>query len=74
MIVCNCRGLNEKKVRAAIRAGVARWSDVHAHYGTEPGCGKCACEIRQAMAEYSVERNNGSAAPLFGAPAVAKPA
>lgn len=74
MIVCNCRGLNEKQVRTAIRSGVERWNDVHAHYGVEPCCGKCSCEIRQAMAEHSVGQNSGSSAPIFGSPAVAKPA
>jgi bacterioferritin-associated ferredoxin len=72
MIVCNCRRINDAQVKAAIRGGIARWRDVHAHYGVEPCCGKCACEIRQAMAEHSVETQ--SSAPTFAAPAMAEPA
>ena len=59
MLVCNCRGLNERQVNAAIRMGVNTWRDVHACYGTEPSCGKCSCEIRQAMIEYNNNRNTG---------------
>tara|TARA_Y100000588_G_C14210348_1_gene906425 strand:- start:732 stop:956 length:225 start_codon:yes stop_codon:yes gene_type:complete len=74
MLVCNCRGINEKQVNVAVRAGATHWAEVHSHYGTEPSCGKCSCEIQQVIAEHSFQKNEGDSAPLFGTPALAKPA
>ena len=55
MYVCNCNGITERQVTAAVKAGAARWKDVHAHYGCVPQCGKCQCEIIGAIAEYQAD-------------------
>ena len=55
MYVCNCNGINERQVRVAVEAGAAHWKDVHAHYGCVPQCGKCQCEIIDAIAEFQTE-------------------
>ena len=68
MLVCNCRGINEKQVRVAVKAGATHWSAVHSHYGTEPSCGKCSCEIQQVIAEHSLKNNEDELAPFFGTP------
>jgi bacterioferritin-associated ferredoxin len=51
MFICNCRGLNEQKVKEAACTGVKKWQDIHSYYGTEPSCGKCSEEIRQIISE-----------------------
>ncbi len=52
MYICNCNGITDKEVQTALKAGVARWDDVHAFYGCEPCCGQCQCEIAEAMVEH----------------------
>lgn len=69
MIVCNCNGINERKVQAAIDAGATRWKDVHAHYGCKPQCGQCQCEIVEAIAARD-EEDAKSLTPLFGTPSL----
>lgn len=49
MYICNCNGLNERQVDAAIGCGAKRWDDVHRHYGCKPQCGQCAQEIVTRM-------------------------
>ena len=53
MYICNCNGITDRQVRAAVQAGAGRWKDVHAHYHCAPQCGKCQCEMIDAIAEYS---------------------
>ena len=72
MLVCNCRGINEKKVKVAVRAGATHWTEVHSHFGTEPSCGKCSCEIEQIIAEHSFQNNEADSARFFGTPALAR--
>ena len=55
MYVCNCNGITERQVTAAVKAGAARWKDVHTYYGCAPQCGKCQCEIIGAIAEYRAD-------------------
>ena len=32
MYICNCNGINERQVKAAIQAGANRWQDVHTYF------------------------------------------
>jgi len=70
MYVCNCNGITEKQVKAALCQGVRHWEDVHAHYGCVPQCGKCQCEIAQYMADHGTDES-ADAASLFGLPVMA---
>ena len=56
MFVCNCNGITERQVEVALNAGVASWKDVHAYYDCAPQCGKCQCEIIDAIAEYKASK------------------
>jgi len=49
LYICNCNGITEREVKEAIDAGASHWEDVHAHYDREPCCGKCECEISEAI-------------------------
>jgi len=44
--VCNCNGIRERDVRAAIEQGAARPADIFRHAGCKPECAKCVCDMR----------------------------
>ena len=47
--VCNCNGLRQRDVAAAIEAGAARPRDVFARHQCAPQCAKCVCEMRRMI-------------------------
>jgi bacterioferritin-associated ferredoxin len=49
MYVCNCNGIRERDVRAAIEDGAARPSDVFRHCGSRPQCAKCVGDMRRMI-------------------------
>jgi len=49
MYVCNCNGIREREVRAAIESGASRPADVFRHCQTAPQCAKCVCEMREMI-------------------------
>jgi bacterioferritin-associated ferredoxin len=51
--VCNCNGIRERQVRAAIDAGAARPSEVFRHCDAKPQCARCVCEIREMINEQA---------------------
>jgi bacterioferritin-associated ferredoxin len=51
--VCNCNGIRERQVRAAIDAGAARPSEVFRHCDAKPQCARCVCEIREMINEHA---------------------
>ena len=52
MIVCNCTGISNRDVTVAISNGAEKWDEVHAYFDREPCCGKCECEITEALDEH----------------------
>lgn len=51
MYVCNCNGIREREVRAAIAAGARRPAQVFKARGRRPRCAKCVCEMREMIAQ-----------------------
>ncbi len=51
LYVCNCNGIREREVRAAIDAGARRPIDVFRAKGCQAQCAKCVCEMRQMIQE-----------------------
>ena len=49
MYVCNCNGIREREVRAAIDNGASRPAEVFRACGSEPKCAKCVCEMRSMI-------------------------
>ena len=47
--VCNCNGIRERQVRAAIEAGAARPADVFRAHGCKVQCARCVCEMREMI-------------------------
>jgi bacterioferritin-associated ferredoxin len=49
MYVCNCNGIREREVRAAIDRGARRPADVFRHCHSAPQCAKCVCDMRRMI-------------------------
>jgi bacterioferritin-associated ferredoxin len=47
--VCNCNGIRERQVRAAIAAGAKRPADIFKACGTRPQCARCVCDMREIL-------------------------
>ncbi|HEY2661210.1 MAG TPA: (2Fe-2S)-binding protein [Caulobacteraceae bacterium] len=49
MYVCNCNGIRERDVLAAIDTGAARPAEVFRHCQSRPQCAKCVCDMRRMI-------------------------
>jgi bacterioferritin-associated ferredoxin len=49
--VCNCNGIREREVRAAISAGARRPADIFRSKACSPRCAKCVCDMRSMISE-----------------------
>jgi bacterioferritin-associated ferredoxin len=47
--VCNCNGIRERQVRAAIAAGARRPAEVFKSCGARPQCARCVCDMRAML-------------------------
>jgi bacterioferritin-associated ferredoxin len=50
--VCNCNGIRERDVRAAIEQGAERPVEVFRHCQSRPQCAKCVCDVRRMIDGY----------------------
>lgn len=70
MIVCHCRGVSERRIRSAVRAGASTRAQVARACGAALCCGGCAPIVDEILASESrPEAARPESAPL--APAVA---
>ena len=53
MYVCNCNGIRERDVAAAVEAGAKRPRDVFRLHQCEAQCAKCVCEMRELIQDRS---------------------
>lgn len=51
MYVCNCNGIREREVRAAIEQGATRPAEVFRRCGAEAQCARCVCDMRRIIKE-----------------------
>lgn len=51
MYVCNCNGIREREVRAAIAQGASRPAEVFRAHGCQAQCAKCVCDMRGMIQE-----------------------
>ena len=49
MYVCNCNGIREREVRAAIDQGAQRPAEVFRMHRCKPQCAKCVCDMRRMI-------------------------
>jgi len=51
--VCNCNGIRERQVRAAIDAGASRPAEIFRACGSTPQCARCVCDMREMLNEQT---------------------
>jgi bacterioferritin-associated ferredoxin len=49
--VCNCNGIRERQVRAAIAAGASRPAEIFHACESRPQCVRCVCDMRRMLDE-----------------------
>jgi bacterioferritin-associated ferredoxin len=49
--VCNCNGIPERQVRAAIAAGADKPAQIFRRCQSAPRCAKCVCDMRRMIRE-----------------------
>ena len=67
MYVCNCNGLTERQVRAAVEAGARKWTEVYAHHGCRPQCGRCVADVAAYLAPPQASPILGPVGPVVPA-------
>jgi len=51
MYVCNCNGIREREVRAAIAAGASRPAEIFRSCDCTAQCARCVSEMREMLQE-----------------------
>jgi len=51
MYVCNCNGIRERQVRAAIEAGASRPVEIFRACDSQVQCARCVCDMRRMLDE-----------------------
>jgi bacterioferritin-associated ferredoxin len=59
MIVCVCKAVSERHIRAAVKSGATRVRDLSLQTGLGTCCGKCVPDARSALANCLAERDAG---------------
>ncbi|WP_082179988.1 bacterioferritin-associated ferredoxin [Asticcacaulis sp. AC402] len=54
MYVCNCNGIRERDVSAAIASGACTPKQVFDHAGCRPQCARCVCDMREMIDDAQV--------------------
>ncbi|WP_250512770.1 (2Fe-2S)-binding protein [Caballeronia sp. INDeC2] len=54
MIVCVCKSVSDRKIRAAIAEGLDSFDELQFELGVALCCGKCEPSVRDVMAESGV--------------------
>lgn len=49
MYVCNCNGIRERQVRAAIDGGASKPAEIFRAHGCKAQCARCVCEMREMI-------------------------
>ena len=47
--VCNCNGIRERQVRAAIENGAQRPSEIFRACDSKPRCARCVCDMNKMI-------------------------
>ncbi len=54
MIVCVCKSVSDRKIRAAIAEGADTFDELQFELGVATCCGKCEASVRDVMAQCGV--------------------
>ena len=66
MIICVCKAVSERQIRAAVNGGACCMRDITRDLGVGTGCGKCVPEAKAAIAAAASLAHRKDAAPCFG--------
>jgi bacterioferritin-associated ferredoxin len=53
MIVCICRGVSDREIRAVVSQGASSLAEVRAELGTGECCGKCSRQVRELIEQHA---------------------
>jgi bacterioferritin-associated ferredoxin len=62
MIICVCKAVSERHIRAAVKSGATRVQDLSRQLGLGTCCGKCLPEAKTALASSLGQRSDGCSA------------
>ncbi|MBN3725770.1 (2Fe-2S)-binding protein [Burkholderia sp. Ac-20379] len=54
MIVCVCKSVSDRKIRASLAEGVDSFDELQFELGVASCCGKCEESVRELMAEHGI--------------------
>ncbi|CAN7286542.1 (2Fe-2S)-binding protein [Trinickia sp. LjRoot230] len=54
MIVCVCKSVSDRKIRAAIADGADSFDELQFELGVTTCCGRCEASVREVMAQCGV--------------------
>lgn len=54
MIVCVCKSVSDRKIRAAIAEGADTFDELQFELGVATCCGKCEQSVREVMAQCGI--------------------
>ncbi|MBP0594922.1 (2Fe-2S)-binding protein [Paraburkholderia sp. LEh10] len=54
MIVCVCKSVSDRKIRASIAEGIDTFDELQFELGVAMCCGKCEASVREVMAQSGV--------------------
>ncbi len=64
MIVCVCRAVSDREIRARLRDGMRSLSQLRSELGVASCCGKCGPRLRELVDEHSADAEREL--PAFG--------
>ena len=68
MIVCVCKAVSDRQIRAAVNAGACCMRDIARDLGVGTCCGKCVPEAKAAISASLAHRRESVSEPCFGGP------
>ncbi len=71
MIVCVCKAVSDRHIRAAVNAGATRLQEISRQTGLGTCCGKCLSEAKLTLSESLAERVAGLSGLAIAAQAAA---
>jgi bacterioferritin-associated ferredoxin len=69
MIICLCKAVSDRHIRAAVKGGAASLRDITRELGVGTCCGKCVPEAKAALAACLPQRNDAAQRNLTASPA-----
>ena len=66
MIICVCKAVSDRQIRAAVNDGACCMRDITRDLGVGTCCGKCVPEAKATIAASLSHRKQAASQPCFG--------